>query len=281
MKLKLFIAELCLSSVSMAQTVSTKGEPLDKVQVLALPGDIANSRVASVVVECGITFEPTTSFLQLLQKAGADEGVITAVRVAPRSEAGLKTAGASPANGPLERDQILDLLQTGVGSDVLANLVVKRGIDFEPFDAYLHAYEIAGAQDSLLNALRQAGRLKVGTASATIVPPKGEGEGPTARGTSSKRLRVPGELEAAKLTSAPQPEYPQIAKMARIQGLVRLQAIVGQDGTIQDLRVLSGPPLLAKSALDAVSKWRYHPTLVKGRPVEVETEIDVNYALKM
>jgi len=69
--------------------------------------------------------------------------------------------------------------------------------------------------------------------------------------------------------------------MARIQGLVRLQAIVGQDGTIQDLRVLSGPPLLAKSALDAVSKWRYHPTLVKGRPVEVETEIDVNYALKM
>lgn len=282
MKIRLFIAVLCFSSVSMAQSVSTKGESLDKVQVLALlAGEVPSARVASLVVERGITFEPSDRYIQLLQKAGADEGVVTAVRVAHRPPVDTSVAGAATANGPLERDQILDLQQTGVDGSILAKLISTRGIDFEPFDEYLHAYEIAGAQESVLSALRQAGHLKSGPATATVALPKGEGERPAARGTTSKRLRVPGEIAAAKLTSRPQPEYPQIARMARIQGLVRLQAIIGQDGTIQDLRVLSGPPLLAKSALDAVSKWRYHPTLVKGRPVEVETEIDVNYALKM
>lgn len=281
MRIGLFIGVLFLSSICMAQTVSTKGESLDKVQVLALlAGDVPNSRVASLVVERGITFEPTDRYIQLLQRVGADEGVITAVRIAQRLPAGPKVEGTSPGNGPLERDQILDLLQTGVGSNVLAKLVATRGIDFEPFDEYLHVYEIARAQESVLSALRQAGRPNPGAATATIVLPKGEGERPTAGGTTPKRIRVPGEKAAAKLTFQPQPQYPPLAKMARIQGTVRLEAIIGQDGAIEELKVLGGHPLLVKSAMDAVSTWRYQPALVKGRPVEVETEIDVNYMLQ-
>ncbi|MGO8814739.1 MAG: energy transducer TonB [Terriglobia bacterium] len=282
MKLQIFIAVLCLSSVCLAQSVSTKGESLDKVQVLALlAGEVPNSRVASLVLERGILFEPSDRYIQLLQKAGADEGVITAVRLAHRSPTDTNAEAASAANGPLERDQILDLQQTGVDSGILAKLIATRGIDFEPFDEYLRAYEVAGAQASVLSALRQAGHLTSAPTTTTVALPKAQADRPTARGTTSKRLRVPGEIEAAKLTSRTQPEYPQIAVMARIQGMVRLQAIVGQDGTIQDLKVLSGPAMLLKSSVEAVSKWRYQPTVLKGKPVEVETEIDVNYALKM
>ena len=68
--------------------------------------------------------------------------------------------------------------------------------------------------------------------------------------------------------------------MAHLQGQVRLEVVIGTNGSIQDLRVISGHPLLVKAALDAVSYWCYQPTLLNGEPVEVETEIGVNFALR-
>ena len=60
---------------------------------------------------------------------------------------------------------------------------------------------------------------------------------------------------------------------------MKLRAIIGKDGTIQNLEVISGEPVLAQSALDAVKQWVYQPTLLNGEPVEVMTQIDVNYTL--
>jgi protein TonB len=94
------------------------------------------------------------------------------------------------------------------------------------------------------------------------------------------RIRVGGQVEAAKLIYGPTPQYPPLAKMARIQGTVKLQAVIAKDGTIKDLTVISGHPLLVPSALAAVRQWRYQPTLLNGQPVEVETEIDVNFTLE-
>ena len=102
---------------------------------------------------------------------------------------------------------------------------------------------------------------------------------PPPKAATPKRIRVGGEVESAKLIFKPQPEYPPLAKMARIQGTVRLEAIISKDGTIQDLKVIQGHPLLVKAALEAVQRWRYQPTLLNGDPVEVVTEIDVNYTL--
>jgi periplasmic protein TonB len=102
---------------------------------------------------------------------------------------------------------------------------------------------------------------------------------PPPKAKTPTRIRVGGQVEAAKRIFAPSPEYPQLAKMARIQGVVRLEAIISKDGTIQDLKVISGHPLLVKAAMDAVSRWRYQPTLLNGEPVEVATEIDVNFTL--
>lgn len=114
-----------------------------------------------------------------------------------------------------------------------------------------------------------------GALSAASAPPPP----PPPKPQTPKRIRVGGQVESARLIFQPKPEYPPLAKMARIQGVVRLDAVISKDGTIQDLKVISGHPLLVKAALDAVQRWRYQPTLLNGDAVEVATEIDVNFTL--
>jgi protein TonB len=93
------------------------------------------------------------------------------------------------------------------------------------------------------------------------------------------RTRVGGAVQAAKLVNRVQPIYPPLARQTRISGTVKLHAIIGKDGSVQQLQVVSGHPLLVQSALDAVRQWRYQPTLLNGEPVEVDTEIDVIFSL--
>lgn len=75
------------------------------------------------------------------------------------------------------------------------------------------------------------------------------------------------------------PDYPPLARSARIQGPVVLQAIISRQGTIENLRVLTGHPMLVRAAIDAVSQWRYRPYVLNNEPVEVETQITVNFSL--
>ena len=76
------------------------------------------------------------------------------------------------------------------------------------------------------------------------------------------------------------PVYPPVARTARVQGLVEFTAVIGKDGSIQSLLLVRGHPLLVKAAEDAVKQFRYKPTLLKGQPVEVTTNIVVNFTLK-
>jgi protein TonB len=92
-------------------------------------------------------------------------------------------------------------------------------------------------------------------------------------------VRVSNGVQSAKLLQQPKPTYPALARSARISGTVRLQAIIGRDGTIQNLQLVGGPPLLVAAALEAVRRWTYKPTLLNNEPVEVFTEIDVNFTL--
>ncbi|HEX4581961.1 MAG TPA: energy transducer TonB, partial [Acidobacteriaceae bacterium] len=75
------------------------------------------------------------------------------------------------------------------------------------------------------------------------------------------------------------PAYPPIARAARISGTVVLQATISKTGTIENLRVISGPPMLTQSALEAVKTWRYKPYQLNGEPVEVETTVNVVFNL--
>jgi protein TonB len=83
----------------------------------------------------------------------------------------------------------------------------------------------------------------------------------------------------ANLVHRVQPAYPPLARAARIQGPVVLQAIIGKSGTIENLQVLNGHPMLVRSAIDAVRQWRYRPYFLNGEAVEVKTQITVNFIL--
>jgi len=94
-----------------------------------------------------------------------------------------------------------------------------------------------------------------------------------------QRVRVSQGVSAGLVIHRVQPNYPPLAKTARVQGQVMLAAIIGKDGTIQNLHVVSGHPLLTQAALDAVKQWRYKPYILNGEPVEVDTTIAVNFTL--
>jgi len=102
---------------------------------------------------------------------------------------------------------------------------------------------------------------------------------PAPKTVTPKRITIGGNVQQAKLVRQPKPIYPPLAKQARISGVVHLAAVISKDGTIQDLKVISGHPLLIPSALEAVKQWVYQPTLLNGEPVEVSTQIDVNFTL--
>jgi len=90
------------------------------------------------------------------------------------------------------------------------------------------------------------------------------------------RIRL-STLSEAQLVKRVDPLYPQIAKVAGISGLVKLHAIIAKDGSIQSLSVISGHPLLARAAMEAVEQWQYRPYRLNGEAVEVETFITVNF----
>jgi protein TonB len=84
---------------------------------------------------------------------------------------------------------------------------------------------------------------------------------------------------AAMLVNRVEPKYPPIARAAHISGVVHLRAIIGKDGTVRELEVVDGNPLLAQAAKVAVQNWRYQPTRLNGEPAEVETYVTVNFVL--
>ena len=98
-------------------------------------------------------------------------------------------------------------------------------------------------------------------------------------GESPTRIRVGGNVQSNNLIEKVVPVYPPDAKAARVQGTVRFTATIGKDGRVEDLQLVSGHPLLAAAASDAVKQWVYKPTLLNGNPVEVVTQIDVNFTL--
>src|SRR5215469_3441772 len=107
----------------------------------------------------------------------------------------------------------------------------------------------------------------------------GAGNAPPPPKVTPKRVTVGGNVQAARLVNRVQPIYPPLARQTRISGTVKLHAIIGKNGAVEQLQVVSGHPLLVQSALDAVRQWRYQPTLLNGDPVEVDTEIDVIFSL--
>ena len=99
----------------------------------------------------------------------------------------------------------------------------------------------------------------------------------TDKNPPAKRIRVGADWQPCGF--CPQPAYPKQARDKKLRGSVRLRAVVAPDGSIRRLETISGAPLLAQAAIDSVKAWKYKPTLLNGKPVEVETVIDVIFRI--
>jgi protein TonB len=115
-----------------------------------------------------------------------------------------------------------------------------------------------------------------GSAAASNAPPPGASVQPTSNAAEHVKMSV----DTSHVLEKPvQPSYPMLARQMKVQGAVILQALIGTDGAIQDLKVLSGPSILASAAQEAVRQWRFKPYLQNGVPVETEAKITVNFTI--
>jgi len=121
-----------------------------------------------------------------------------------------------------------------------------------------------------------------GTGGPAIEPPKPPPAKPkpvAAAPPPKGPVTIGGNVRPPRLITEVKPLYPQLARSARIQGTVRIEALIGRDGVVHSLRATSGHPLLVPAALEAVRQWRYEPTLLNNERVEVALAIDVNFRL--
>jgi TonB family protein len=165
-------------------------------------------------------------------------------------------------------------------NELVARLPVHTGDTVDADAMRLVAKTVRDFDDHLsVSAMANDGTLRI------FLAPKGATYASDAQITSdesdagSPKIRVGGNMQQAKLVSQVRPVYPSEAKAQRVQGAVKLEAVIGKDGKVENLKVLSGDPLLAPAALEAVRQWQYQTTLLNGNPVEVVTQIDVNFTL--
>lgn len=148
----------------------------------------------------------------------------------------------------------------------IPNHIAEAGDDAVPpiagSGAYIPGMSTAGGPGGVLDAL--------GTAARPVLPAAPQ---PVAHAIRLSHMSE-GDLMRKVL-----PSYPPLARSARIQGTVVLQAMISKLGTIENLRLLSGHPMLAPAAIEAVRQWRYRPYILNNEPVEVETQITVNFSL--
>jgi TonB family protein len=171
------------------------------------------------------------------------------------------------------RNELMSHLQIHVGDTLGADTLAKARAEARQFDEHLNfgtATTPNGDVALMIQMPGSAGYGEAGVATASALPPPADG---------TKRITIGGNIQQAKLISQPKPVYPPLAKQARISGVVHLSALINKDGNVANLAVISGHPLLIPSALEAVQKWVYQKTLLNGEPVEVMTQIDVNYTL--
>jgi TonB family protein len=235
-------------------------------------GDVAGStRVVNIAFQLPASDKPVQggSTATTVMTPSGPVSVITAPRKGVRNpDEAAQAQIATPAPGTRTLKSITVMgLSDQVKSELLARLPVREGDTLSPESLA----KVSQAVKEFDEHLRISTNLTATDATMTISTP----ETPA----PADRIRIGGNVQQNKLINQPHPIYPPEAKAARIQGTVKLQATIAKDGTVANLEVISGHPLLVQAALDAVKQWVYQTTLLNGNPVEVVTQIDVNFTL--
>jgi TonB family protein len=186
------------------------------------------------------------------------------------------SGGSQPLQGHIKSIKVEGLPEQA-SAELLASLPVHEGDEIDT-ETMLRANQAMKAFDEHLTMQLSgmertpSGAMEVGL--VLSVP----GARSAAPGVPA-RIKVSGNVQSAMIVNKVPPVYPPLAKAAGVSGVVRLSAVLGKDGAVQELHVLEGPPVLIPAAVDAVKQWVYRPTLLNGQPVEVETTIDINFTL--
>jgi len=253
-------------------TLDAKGNVMD-ARILAGPAELRRTVLESVLQwhfaqdsanssrQVSIQFELP---LEPVRKAGDFTPSLVVLPPAPAGPLGKRIQSIRIEGLPTEaQSQLIARLPVHEGDVLTELLAVETAQAVKQFDEHLAVGFLGGPDNgSRIEIVLQS-------SSRGLVSPL-----PTAG-----VVQVGSRALETKLRSAPPPVYPALARQARIQGVVKLTAIVGKDGRVQNINVVSGHPLLIPAAVEAVKQWVYEPTVVNGAPVEVESGIDVPFNL--
>ena len=277
-------------TVTIDATLSSNGEVSD-ARVVSGPEELRKAALAGVLnwhystdggllarAQISIRFEPPASPAPATQSAplppppppGAAGAALTS-RIKS-----IEFVGISPE----AEQELRNRLQVHEGDVVSPADMQKISRTVQEYDSHLRAGFAMRATDpnreTVLRIMLTAQANGSGPLPASVTPaPAGVQTIPVPPGT----IRVGGDVQANKIISKPVPVYPPLAKQARIQGVVKLTVHIGADGTVKDIQLISGHPLMVEAAIEAVKQWVYQPTLLNGNPVDVLTEVNVNFTL--
>jgi protein TonB len=274
-------------TVVIDATLNSKGEVSD-VRVLSGPDELRKSALAGVLDWHYSTEGGAPAHAQISIRYDAQQGPEAPARAAvippppvPQGAGNriksIEFVGVSPE----AEQELRNRLQVHEGDLVSPADMQRIGRTVQEYDSHLRAGFALRANDPNREAVLRVTVVPQVNASGPLPPPAPVPPSaaavtmPVPPGT----IRVGGNLQSNKIVDKATPVYPPLAKQARIQGVVKLTVHIGADGTVKDIQLLSGHPLLVEAAVDAVKQWVYQPTLLNGNPVDVITDVDVNFTL--
>jgi protein TonB len=142
-----------------------------------------------------------------------------------------------------------------------------------------HNVQMVTEREAPVSSFGVAGMEGLGGSNTAVTDSMFANNKPQVKAAAPKKVNISAGVMVGMLLVKTQPVYPPIAKAARVSGTVVLQATISRSGTIEGLRVISGPAMLQQAAKDAVQQWRYRPYLLNNEPVEVETTVNVIFTL--
>ncbi len=184
--------------------------------------------------------------------------------------------GTPPPMAPVHRQNTTTIVQSNLADNVL---VAPREVP----NHVAHIEEVVAPPQISFNTPGVPGSVGDGSKNGVwglfADPVNHPASLPVTTATPKARPFRTSTMLTGSLLTRVQPDYPYPAKMAHVQGQVVLAAIISKQGTIENLRLVAGHPMLVRAAIEAVSRWRYRPYILNGEPVEVETQITVNFTL--
>jgi len=188
--------------------------------------------------------------------------------IAHRKRASIAPAPASAPAAPAEERKAVKSAAPAASEAPMAATTERAALP------PLQVEVVAGNRHINVPAKSNAIHVDVGSDAATAV------SNPQANAvvTTGERVQLSPQASERVAVSVP-PDYPLLARQTKVQGAVTLQALISRDGAIQELQILSGPPILAAAAREAVRQWRFKPYFVNGQPVETEARITVNFTI--